>query len=747
MSLSNTTAQVGPYTIVSFPATLAVSFPAALGTDLLVQSIGTILAPNDPPVTLTYNSDYTTTGFGFNSSNAMLTGSVVCVGTGSHLVAVGERIVITLNTPATQETGFGATGLLTVPMIERAFDKLTNITKTISEGLKRTLRVPTSTTSLNEIDTSPFKSMVLGFDANMQPTPYAPTPGAAMPVATSSTVGTVKPDNSTTIVSASGVLSAPSGTRIVSVAALKLEDYSEFPDNTPIELLGYYAAGDGGGGKLYVDKADTTTADNGVTVFVANDGTRIKSVNQYATTAEQAGAKGDGSTDDTVALRAALAACNTVILSGRTYKTTGNIVVGTGKRIIGNGSTIYQTVLPAVGSVPNSATDYDCLIINGSNVYVENLILRGPSGNSPAFCAAAQGMKGFSIQPPSGTISSIEINNIEIKECQSNGLQIWNGVSDISATHINVHDCGNEGVLCALLSDGNFRFKDLIVYNVKSWGFDTNCGEVLVDGFSFWNCGDNALVGDCGGFTWSSADSANTRESVKLCNGRMYAIIGDAVNMTVPSTLNAIGFIVDNIVIGKTSETNISHNAVFVSKSASNAGLLLDSRISNITSINHCFSFQNCKNVTVDNCSIVNYYTQPVTDIRGINVDLGATPSGKFTVSNCIVKNWYIGIRWQSFAYGASINNWAEDSTVDGIDVWTILDHFISIGDDGSGNPSGNVVFNDASKCFVYQQGKGVFTTTRETALISYADNAAAIAAGLATGDHYRLGDTIGIVH
>jgi len=336
MSLSNTTAQVGPYTIASFPATLAVSFPFAIGTDLLVQSLGTSLTPNDPPVTLTYNSDYTVTGGGFNSANAMLTGSVVCVGTGAHLVEVGERIVITLATPETQLTSFQLTGLLTVPMIERAFDKLTNITKTISEGLKRTLRVPASTTSLNEIDTSPFKSMVLGFDANMQPTPYAPTPGAAMPVATSSTVGSVKPDNSTTIVSASGVLSAPSGTRIASVADLKLVDYSAFPDNTPIELLGYYAAGDGGGQKLYIDKADTTTADDGVFTFVASDGTRIKAVDTSSVTLWQAGAF-SSSSDCTARAQAALNACKSVIIppgvfivDGLTGGLSGQTISGVG---------------------------------------------------------------------------------------------------------------------------------------------------------------------------------------------------------------------------------------------------------------------------------------------------------------------------------------------------------------------------------------------------------------------------------
>lgn len=41
-------------------------------------------------------------------------------------------------------------------------------------------------------------------------------------------------------------------------------------------VIGYYTAGDGGGGEYWLDPSDTTTADNGGTVIVANDGGRWK---------------------------------------------------------------------------------------------------------------------------------------------------------------------------------------------------------------------------------------------------------------------------------------------------------------------------------------------------------------------------------------------------------------------------------------------------------------------------------------
>lgn len=72
-------------------------------------------------------------------------------------------------------------------------------------------------------------------------------------------------------------------------------------------VAGYYAAGDGGGGAYYYDGADTTAADNGGSVIVAADGGRWKLSQQGYVSVRQFGAKGDGVTDDTAAIAAAIA--------------------------------------------------------------------------------------------------------------------------------------------------------------------------------------------------------------------------------------------------------------------------------------------------------------------------------------------------------------------------------------------------------------------------------------------------------
>ena len=83
-----------------------------------------------------------------------------------------------------------------------------------------------------------------------------------------------------------------------------------------IELLGYYSfAPNIGGGKLYVSD-DATTADNGFTCFVTNDGMRIKRNPEELLTVTMAGAVGDGVhiTEDTAGFQRAASAGVTIIV-------------------------------------------------------------------------------------------------------------------------------------------------------------------------------------------------------------------------------------------------------------------------------------------------------------------------------------------------------------------------------------------------------------------------------------------------
>jgi hypothetical protein len=114
---------------------------------------------------------------------------------------------------------------------------------------------------------------------------------------------------------------------------------------------GYYAQGDGGGGTYYYDSSDTTSTDNGGTVIVASDGGRWKLANTAGSlNVKQFGAKGDGTTDDTAAIQAAINALTNggeVLFPQATYKVSSTISIGNGSSAAA--STIWGITLRGLG--------------------------------------------------------------------------------------------------------------------------------------------------------------------------------------------------------------------------------------------------------------------------------------------------------------------------------------------------------------------------------------------------------------
>lgn len=270
MSVSSSTAKVS-YTLTTGSQALTVPFRFLSNSHVKAVKAG------DSPVTLVENTDYTLTGAGVTS------GTLTTIATVGNGLAAGSVVVIKRNVPLTQETSYSYNGDFSSSVQETVEDKLTMIAQQLNEKADRALHFPEDDTTNTELASKFDRAgMIQGYDLNGAPALYS-----------------ADVSNNTYRYQTSNVSSLRSG------------NYSSFSNNEQVFLGGYYNAGDGGGGMLYVDKADTTTADNGVTVFVASDGTRLKRPSSGEINALQAGMVGDctngtNGTDNTARFQAAI---------------------------------------------------------------------------------------------------------------------------------------------------------------------------------------------------------------------------------------------------------------------------------------------------------------------------------------------------------------------------------------------------------------------------------------------------------
>lgn len=241
-------------------------------------------------------------------------------------------------------------------------------------------------------------------------------------------------------------------------------------------LSGYYGVGTAGGGPLYRDSADTTSSDNGGTVFVDADGVRWKRPETKTVNITQFGAKGDGVADDTAYIQNAVNAFESVTVPRGHYIISSTIVLQEGSSISGVGQ---ESTLATSMNLP-------FLYTTESNVSVRSLRFEGDGeGNTNQTPFNAEGTESIFLKKiVVSNLFAEEIGGaaIVLEYCEASrvdGLTLRNVHSGSSVRRSrevcvsNIVAYGNRNKTAA------FSFSDdCVADNVVSIAGSSPCGEV-----------------------------------------------------------------------------------------------------------------------------------------------------------------------------------------------------------------------------------------------------------------------------
>lgn len=143
------------------------------------------------------------------------------------------------------------------------------------------------------------------------------------------------------------------------------------------------------------------------------------------------GATGDGSTDDTVAIQAALAAGGVIYFPSGTYMT--DYITFTGSNIKWHGESRQTTILKLNAGQNNHVINF----VNAFNCSIESMTIFQDYTNNPT---AGHGLR------LAGT-TDLVLNDLLIKESHSYGIGIQAGANiNTQITNFKIDDCGRDGI-------------------------------------------------------------------------------------------------------------------------------------------------------------------------------------------------------------------------------------------------------------------------------------------------------------
>lgn len=459
MSIATSTAKV-QYTLSSAVQALPVTFYFLENAHIKAVRARTGVVD----YTMILGTDYTLAGAGDEDGGTLTT-------IATNLQA-GDKITIKRNVAITQEVNYVYNDKFPAEVHERALDKLTMVTQQLKEVTDRALQFPESEVAGtgNFLPAASLRAAkILGFDAT----------GNAIelldPISAVFATGDVIQTNSITALKA------------VSVTALT-NGYLAF-------VAGYSLPNDRLGGMFAYDSASSETENIG-TIVAPNSGTgRWKRIYSGALNLKWFGAKGDGVTDDSTAVQAALdfvgiAGGKVFVPAGRYLLNTAILLPVTDKQVSIEGENERASVFVSGITSVTATAMFKGIGLIGNRCYVrlQNLALEG---NSAANVHGIYLIYGTPFSDFRNILITGFVDGIRLAKNYRCTLDNVQSILNTNGATIGL-DLAGAGATCNAINVLGGRFDSNTGKGLYFYG----CRNVVVNGSDVENCGVDGLRAD-----------------------------------------------------------------------------------------------------------------------------------------------------------------------------------------------------------------------------------------------------------